>query len=112
MIGDPLSAAVEPTVRPPSAVAFGSPSMGKEEFLTLLIAQLKNQDPLSPTNPEEMAAQLAQFSSLEQLINVNEKLESQEASNSVMAVAMVGPSSACRRGAGGARLRRGFREMR
>lgn len=88
MIGDTLSAALEPTVPPPTVESFGDPSLGKEEFLTLLVAQLKNQDPLSPTNPEEMAAQLAQFSSLEQLIQVNEKLESQDVANSAMAGAL------------------------
>jgi len=88
MIADPLSAALEPTVAPPSARTFGNPSLGKEEFLTLLVAQLKNQDPLSPTNPEEMAAQLAQFSSLEQLIQVNENLQSQDVASSAMAGAL------------------------
>ena len=42
-------------------------SLGKEAFLTMLVAQLKNQDPLSPLNGDEMAAQLSQYSSLEQL---------------------------------------------
>lgn len=49
-------------------------SMGKEEFLSLLIAQLKNQDPLSPMDNTEFTAQMAQFSSLEQLFNVNDNL--------------------------------------
>ncbi len=50
-------------------------SMGKEDFLMLLVAQLKNQDPLNPSDPTEFTAQLAQFSQLEQLTNVNESLE-------------------------------------
>jgi flagellar basal-body rod modification protein FlgD len=51
--------------------------LGKEEFLRLLVTQLKNQDPLNPMQADQMAAQLAQFSSLEQLINLNNSLESQ-----------------------------------
>lgn len=53
--------------------------MDQEKFLTLLVAQLKNQDPLSPLQPHEFAAQLAQFSSLEQLVQVNDALSQQMA---------------------------------
>lgn len=47
-----------------------------EDFLTLLVAQLENQDPLNPVENTEFTAQLAQFSQLEQTIQTNEKLES------------------------------------
>jgi flagellar basal-body rod modification protein FlgD len=48
--------------------------LGKSEFLTLLLTQLKNQDPLNPLESTEFTAQLAQFNSLEQLFSVNENL--------------------------------------
>ena len=48
--------------------------VGKDEFLQLLITQLKNQDPLEPMKNEEFAVNLAQFSQLEQLISINGKL--------------------------------------
>ena len=49
-------------------------AMGKDDFLTLLVAQLQNQDPLNPTDGAEFTAQLAQFSSLEELQNINDTL--------------------------------------
>jgi flagellar basal-body rod modification protein FlgD len=68
--------------------------LGKEDFLSLLIAQLQHQDPLEPTDSVEFTAQLAQFSSLEQLGNVNdnlEKLELYQASiNNSQAVSFIG----------------------
>jgi flagellar basal-body rod modification protein FlgD len=51
--------------------------MGKDQFMKLLIAQLQNQDPTNPMDGSQMAAQLAQFSSLEQLQNINTTLTDQ-----------------------------------
>ncbi|MDR0381809.1 MAG: hypothetical protein LBH86_07465 [Oscillospiraceae bacterium] len=45
--------------------------LGKNEFLKLLIAQLQNQDPLSPQDNTEMIAQMAQFSALEAVTNLS-----------------------------------------
>jgi flagellar basal-body rod modification protein FlgD len=54
--------------------AKGKSSLGKDDFLSLMITQLKNQDPLNPTDSSQYASQLAQFSSLEQLTNINDNL--------------------------------------
>jgi flagellar basal-body rod modification protein FlgD len=51
--------------------------MGKDQFLKLLVAQLQHQDPMNPMQGDQMAAQLAQFSSLEQLQQINTTLSSQ-----------------------------------
>jgi len=52
--------------------------LGKDDFLNMLIAQLQNQDPLNPADGTEFTAQLAQFSSLEQLSNINDSLKNME----------------------------------
>ena len=52
--------------------------LGKDDFLNMLIAQLQHQDPLNPADSTEFTAQLAQFSSLEQLSNIHESLENME----------------------------------
>jgi len=70
------------------------PVLGKEDFLNLLITQLQNQDPLNPADSTEYTAQLAQFSSLEQLSNVNDNLEQlqnfQASTNNSQAVSLLG----------------------
>jgi flagellar basal-body rod modification protein FlgD len=48
----------------------------KSQFLKLLVAQLKGQNPLDPKDGTEFVSQLAQFSSLEELINIRTSLES------------------------------------
>ncbi len=51
--------------------------MGKDDFLQLLVAQMRHQDPLSPMDGAEYATQLAQFSSVEQLIEISRQMGAQ-----------------------------------
>ena len=51
-------------------------SVDYNTFLKLLVAQMKNQDPTSPTDPKDFMAQFAQFSSVEQAVQTNTKLDS------------------------------------
>lgn len=55
--------------------------LGKDDFLKLMIEQMKNQDPLNPMDGTQYAAQLAQFSSLEQLTNLNQSVQDSINSN-------------------------------
>jgi len=58
--------------------------LGKDDFLKLLIGQMKYHDPLNPMNGTEFAAQLAQFSGLEQLQNMNDNLTESLSTNYVL----------------------------
>jgi flagellar basal-body rod modification protein FlgD len=50
----------------------------KNQFLQLLVAQLKGQNPLSPMDGSEFVSQLAQFSSLEELVSIRSVLETMQ----------------------------------
>jgi flagellar basal-body rod modification protein FlgD len=58
-------------------VQVGEPGgeMGKDQFMQLLVVQMQNQDPLDPVDNKELIAQLAQFSALEQMQNLNTRFE-------------------------------------
>ena len=52
-----------------------SSTLNYNDFLKLMVAQLRNQDPLNPTDSTAYMSQIAQFSSVEQGINTNSKLD-------------------------------------
>jgi len=58
------------------ASAASSQVLTQDDFLQMLIVQLQNQDPLNPLSGTDFAAQLAQFSSLDQLTKINTQLSS------------------------------------
>ncbi len=59
-----------------SAKSTTSDMANKDVFLQLMVAQLKNQDPLSPADSAQFMGQLAQFSQLEQLVGIRQELTS------------------------------------
>ncbi|WP_319588686.1 flagellar hook capping FlgD N-terminal domain-containing protein [uncultured Desulfobulbus sp.] len=69
-------------------------ALGQDQFLTLLVAQLQNQDPLNPTDATEFTAQLAQYSQLEQLFNLNDSMDklasAQNSSERLSALSLIG----------------------
>ena len=50
-------------------------TLGKDEFLKILIAQISNQDPMQPMEDKEFIAQMAQFTSVEQLVNMAKSMD-------------------------------------
>jgi flagellar basal-body rod modification protein FlgD len=72
----------------------GNPSMDKDAFFKMMLAQMKNQDPTKPMESHEMAAQLAQFSSVEQLNNIHDVLggmaKAQQPSQNYQSLALIG----------------------
>lgn len=77
-VGDTLNKVADPNYIDTSKKmrTVGNAELGKDAFMTLLLTQMKNQDPTSPLQSHEMAAQLAQFTSLEKLSNIDTGIES------------------------------------
>ena len=65
---------------PSASSSPGGSAPSEQMFLHLLVAQLKNQDPLSPTDSTQFVSQLAQFSELEQVIGIRGDIEAQQSS--------------------------------
>jgi flagellar basal-body rod modification protein FlgD len=72
----------------------GSSSLGKDDFLKILMTQLQNQDPLNPMQDQDFISQMATFSSLEQMTNLNTSMdnfvESAEQNQFMQASSMIG----------------------
>jgi len=90
---------IDATVSNASAIGTGTDSdetgvLNKQAFLELLVTQLRYQNPVNPTSNEEMIAQSAQFSSLEEMQNLNASVKSliqiQESSGKTAALNLIG----------------------
>ncbi|MEX0722417.1 MAG: flagellar hook capping FlgD N-terminal domain-containing protein [Gracilimonas sp.] len=72
----------------------GKSEMGQDQFLQLLITQMRNQDPMNPQDGAEFASQLAQFNSVEQLIDVNSGLQSLQSTQDMMSASLTNSMAA------------------
>ncbi|SFE38932.1 flagellar hook assembly protein FlgD [Alteribacillus iranensis] len=76
-----MSDSIQETYAPPSTKGpeivskKESNILGKDDFMKILMAQLSNQDPLNPMEDKEFVAQMAQFSTLEQMVNINDAIQ-------------------------------------
>jgi flagellar basal-body rod modification protein FlgD len=79
-------------VEPPSAVANAveTPKEIEDRFLKLLIAQLKNQDPLSPIDNSQITQQMSQISMVQGISNLNSSMQALVASQSTQAAGLIG----------------------
>ena len=81
----------QPTTSTSSATQTKPGTVGKDDFLKLLTAQLKMQDPSSPTDMTAMTNQMTQFSIVEQLMSLNESMTAQKtASAQSQALSLLG----------------------
>jgi flagellar basal-body rod modification protein FlgD len=78
----------QPTPPTTTQAGKGKSALGKDDFLRLLVTQLQHQDPMSPQDPTQFSAQLAQFSSLESMQNIEKVLQSQVDAGGMTTLAM------------------------
>lgn len=90
-----------------AGAGMGKSVLGKDDFMKLMISQLKYQDPLNPMDGTQFSAQLAQFSSLEQLTNMSQALDKSieanylltQSVNNTMSASLIGKEIKLRGGA-------------
>ncbi len=73
-----------PTLGTSASSQATTPTLGENDFLQMLVTQLQNQDPMNPLQSTDLAAQLAQFSSVEQLTQLNSAVQNQTNTNLLM----------------------------
>lgn len=73
--GSPVNGTIPTSSTIAQSAVPASPNIDFQNFLKLLTAQLRNQDPLSPADSTQFVSQLASFSTVEQLVNANSKLD-------------------------------------
>src|SRR6202041_3010337 len=71
-LSSPRAVAKPKDATAPTSAASNSSDITSDDFLTLLVSELKNQDPTQPTDPNAYITQLAQVNSLQQLISINQ----------------------------------------
>ncbi|ARA94780.1 hypothetical protein AWN76_017555 [Rhodothermaceae bacterium RA] len=81
----PLNGIASPASDTTALTNAASRTLDRDDFLLMLVTQLQNQDPLNPLQGHEFAAQLAQFSSVEQLTNINEAIKGSQEANNLLA---------------------------
>ena len=87
--------AIKSTTNDTTASTSAPATVNYNDFLQLLIAQMKNQDPTSPTDMSQYMSQFAQLSSVEQAIQTNTKLDSLLSSNALsQAESLIGRTAA------------------
>jgi flagellar basal-body rod modification protein FlgD len=88
---NPISQTTTPSTTPQPKSA--TPTLGKDDFLKLLVGQLQHQDPLAPSDDQQWIGQMAQFSQLEQVSNTAETTQKiVEALNTNGTLSLIGHS--------------------